>query len=133
MTQYTIGMNISKARLDTHRLPDGEARQFGNNARGFRDQIGWIRAFEAERTVYKPTGAYPCRFEDVLAAAGMPLAKVNPLQARRFAEARGTRAKTDKIDAEVLAHMGWPCSLPCMHRHQECCTISRNYRLHGTL
>ena len=70
MTQYTIGVDISKARLDAHRLPDGEARQFSNDRRGFRDLIGWIGSFEVERIVYEPTGAYHRRFEDVLAAVG---------------------------------------------------------------
>lgn len=106
MTQYTIGVDISKAHLDAHRLPDGIARQFTNNRRGFCDLIRWIGSLEVERIVYEPTGAYHRRFEDALAVAGAPLAKVNPLQARRFAQACGTRAKTDKVDAAVLAAMG---------------------------
>jgi transposase len=106
MTHYTIGVDISKAHLDAHRLPDGLARQFANDLRGFGAMIKWIGRLSIERIVYEPTGIYHRRFEDALAMAGLPLAKVNPLQARRFAEARGTRAKTDKVDAAVLAHMG---------------------------
>lgn len=106
MTQYTIGVDISKAHLDCHRLPHGEARQFTNDTSGFGDLIGWIGSLGVERIVYEPTGAYHRGFEDAMAAECMPLAKVNPLQARRFAEACGTRAKTDKVDARVLAHMG---------------------------
>lgn len=106
MTLYTIGVDISKARLDVHRLPGGEARSFGNDKRGFRGLIRWFRSFDVERIVYEPTGAYHRGFEDALAAAGMPLAKVNPLQARRFAQASGTRAKTDRADAQTLAAMG---------------------------
>jgi len=106
MTQYTIGVDISKAHLDAHRLPDGLARQFTNDDRGFGALVKWIGALDIERIVYEPTGVFHRRFEDALARAGFPLAKVNPLQARRFAEARGTRAKTDKVDAAVLAHMG---------------------------
>ncbi len=106
MTQYTIGVDISKAHLDAHRLPDGLARQFTNDRQGFGAMIKWIGKLEVERIVYEPTGIYHRRFEDALARAGLPLAKVNPLQARRFAQARGTRAKTDKVDAAVLAHMG---------------------------
>ncbi len=106
MTQYTIGVDISKAHLDVHRLPDGCARQFENNRTGFAGLIKWIGKLDIDRIVYEPTGIYHRSFEDALARAGLPLAKVNPLQARRFAEARGTRAKTDKVDAAVLAHMG---------------------------
>ncbi len=106
MTQYTIGVDISKAHLYAHRLPDGIARQFTNDRPGFSAMIKWIGNLDIERIVYEPTGIYHRHFEDALAKAGLPLAKVNPLQARRFAEARGTRAKTDKVDAAVLAHMG---------------------------
>ncbi len=106
MNQYTIGVDISKAHLDAHRLPDGLARQFTNDRRGFGGMIKWIGKLDIERIVYEPTGIYHRHFEDALTRAGLPLAKVNPLQARRFAEARGTRAKTDKVDAAVLAHMG---------------------------
>jgi transposase len=106
MTQYTIGVDISKAHLDAHRLPDGVARQFTNDRRGFEGLIKWIGKRAVARIVYEPTGIYHRSLEDSLAAVGLPLAKVNPLQARRFAEARGTRAKTDKVDAAVLAHMG---------------------------
>ncbi len=106
MTQYTIGVDISKAHLDVHRLPDGVARQFINDHLGFEALIKWIGKLNLKRIVYEPTGVYHRRFEEALSLAGLPLAKVNPLQARRFAEARGTRAKTDKVDATVLAHMG---------------------------
>jgi len=106
MTDYTIGVDISKALLDVHLLPDGETRQFTNQRCGFDELIQWIGRRKIARIVYEPTGAYHRSFEDALSKAGLPLAKVNPLQARRFAEARGTRAKTDRVDAEVLAVMG---------------------------
>lgn len=106
MTHYTIGVDISKAHLDVHRLPDGISRQFSNNPRGFCAMIEWIGKLHIERIVYEATGVYHRHFEDALAKAELPLAKVNPLQARRFAQACGTRAKTDKVDAAMLAHMG---------------------------
>ena len=55
--------------------------------------------------MYEPTGPYHRAFEKALSGR-FPLVKVNPLQARRFAEASGTRAKTDAVDAQVLARMG---------------------------
>ena len=117
MTQCTIGIDISKAHLDVHLLPDGIASDNSlMTGAGFTELIKWIGKRNVERIVYEPTGAYHRAFEDALSKAGLPLAKVNPLQARRFAEARGTRAKTDKVDAEVLGCHG-SCleagDLPC--------------------
>jgi transposase len=59
-----------------------------------------------ERVVFEPTGPYHRAFERVLGAADLPYAKVNPRQARRFAEAIGSLAKTDRLDAAMLARMG---------------------------
>jgi len=56
--------------------------------------------------VFEPTGPYHRAFEHALAKAGLPLVKVNPRQARRFAEATGKLAKTDRLDAALLARMG---------------------------
>ena len=106
MTHFTVGIDISKAHLDVHRLPDGASVQFTNNTRGFRDLFEWIGDRPVERIVYEPTGAYHLAMEDALAAAELPLAKVNPLHARRFAQACGTRTKTDPVDAAMLARMG---------------------------
>ena len=102
----TIGVDISKAHLDAHRLPDGASGRFPNDRRGVNALIEWCGRCEIERIVYEPTGAYHRVLEERLLAANLPLAKVNPLQARRFAQACGTRAKTDAVDAAVLARMG---------------------------
>ena len=61
--------------------------------------------------VYEPTGAYHGHFEQPLLQAELPVAKVNPRQARRFVEATGRLAKTDAVDAEVLATMGQALAL----------------------
>ncbi len=106
MTKMTIGVDISKANLDVHRLPDGESRQFANHAAGFKALLKWLKGLEIERVVYEATGPYHRAFERALARAGLVLCRVNPLQARRFAQANGKRAKTDKIDAAMLAFMG---------------------------
>ena len=57
------------------------------------------------RVVYEPTGPYHAAFERRFSAK-LPLCKVNPLQGRRFAQSKGTCAKTDKVDARMLAQMG---------------------------
>jgi transposase len=57
--------------------------------------------------LYEPTGPYHRVMEQALAAGGLPLAKIDPRQARRFAEATGKLEKTDRADAVLLARMGW--------------------------
>lgn len=105
MTETTIGIDISKDHLDAHRLPGDERRRFDNTATGHRALIRWIGAVPA-RVVYEPTGPCHRKLEVWLAAASMPIVKVNPRQAKRFAEAIGQLAKTDRLDAAMLARMG---------------------------
>lgn len=105
MNKDTIGIDISKDTLDAHRLSTGAAAQFANSAAGLRALRRWIGARIPDLVVYEATGAYHAALERGFADV-LPLVKVNPLQARRFAQARGTRAKTDAVDARVLAVMG---------------------------
>jgi transposase len=105
MTEHTIGIDISKTHLDAFRLEDQTARQFENTPRGIRALIRWLGQTPVARIVFEPTGPYHRAFETALSGK-FPLVKVNPLQARRFAEACGTRAKTDAVDARILARMG---------------------------
>ena len=106
MIPSTIGVDISKDFLDVHRLPDDKARRFDNSKAGHKALIRWLSEMPVARIVYEPTGPYHRAFEQALAKAGMPLAKVNARQARRFAEATGKLAKTDRADAAMLARMG---------------------------
>lgn len=105
MTDTTIGIDISKDTLDVHRLPSGESRVFANDRTGHRALLKWIGR-GVERVVYEPTGRYHRALERTLDQAGLPLVKVNPLRARRFAESYGQLAKTDARDAAMLARMG---------------------------
>lgn len=105
MTEDSIGIDISKDHLDVHRLSDGAAAQFANTSAGFRAVAKWLGSDMPARVVYEPTGPYHAAFEKCFSGR-LPLVKVNPLQARRVAQAKGTRAKTDKVDARVLAAMG---------------------------
>ena len=110
MAGTNIGIDISKDHLDVHRLPGDERRRFDNSKAGHKALIRWIGDTPA-RVVYEPTGYYHRALERALAAAGMPIAKVNPRQARRFAEATGNLAKTDALDAAMLTRMGAVLSL----------------------
>ena len=99
----SVGVDIAKDTLDVHLHPAGRVRRFANSAKGCADLIAWLGGFVIARVAFEPTGAYHRAFERCLAAAGLPLVKVNPRQARRFAEAIGRHAKTDAVDAAMLA------------------------------
>jgi len=99
----SVGVDIAKDTLDVHLHPAGSSRRFGNDATGCAALIAWLEGFVIARVAFEPTGAYHHTFERRLAAAGLPLVKVNPRQARRFAEAIGRQAETDAVDAAMLA------------------------------
>ena len=101
----TIGIDISKDHLDTHRLSDGKAKRFTNDRTGLKTLKNWIGP-QCCRVVYEPTGRYHRDLEARLSKTAHAMVKVNPKRARRFAEAVGQSAKTDRIDAELLARMG---------------------------
>lgn len=106
MMKDSIGIDVSKEHLDVYCQSDGRAARFGNDAAGFRKLKAWLpQTGDIARVVYEATGPYHAalerRFGDEL-----PLVKVNPLQARRFAQSQGSRTKTDAVDARMLAQMG---------------------------
>jgi len=105
----TIGIDISKETLDTYWLSKRKNKQFTNNKTGLRSLIRWVREAKVSLIVFEATGVYHRLLEIHLAAHDIPFARVNPRQARRFAEGTGTLAKTDRVDAAMLARMG---SLP---------------------
>lgn len=99
-----VGIDVSKRHLDVHELPSGRSRRFKNTKAGIRDLRAWV--CPAVRWVaYESTGSYHLRMEDAL-AAGLPLSRLNPKRARHFAKAFGVEAKTDRVDARMLAEMG---------------------------
>lgn len=112
MIPSTIGVDVSKDWLDAHRLADGAARRFANDKTGRKALIRWLSAAPVKRVVFEPTGPYHRPLERALDTAGLPIAKVNPRQARRFAEAAGKLVKTDRVDAALLARMGEALALP---------------------
>ncbi len=102
----TAGIDISKATLDVYCHPDKVSRQFANNLRGHRALVAWLTPWAPDRVVYEATGPYHRAMERALVQAELPIARINPLHARRFAEALGTPAKTDRQDAILLARLG---------------------------
>ena len=106
MTEHllqTIGIDISKATLDVHAYPSEAAQRFANTTKGHAALIKWLAQWPIERIAYEATGVYHRACEQAL--ADFPLVRINPERARRFAQAAGALAKTDKIDAAMLARM----------------------------
>ena len=101
----TIGIDVSKASLDVHLHPEGLRERFANDSAGHALLVSWAASHQPERVIFEATGAWHRALETALGQAGLPLVKINPLQARRFAQACGTRVKTDPVDAEMLARM----------------------------
>ena len=64
MTEYTIGVDISKSHLDVFRLEDGAARRFDNSAAGFGSLKKWLNKLPVARIVFEPTGPYHKAFQD---------------------------------------------------------------------
>lgn len=109
--QITIGIDIWKETVVAYRLSDNQSIQVANDGAGQKTLIRWIGKQNGSLVVFEATGAYHRGREAALAANGTAFAKVNPRQARRFAEATGRLAKTDRVDANMLAKMGAVLSL----------------------
>jgi transposase len=101
-----VGVDISKDTLDVAIHPEGESFRVANTPEGHRAFIRRLKGFEIARIVFEATGAYHRLFQKAIVEAGLPWVKVNPRRARRFAQAAGKLAKTDRCDALMLARMG---------------------------
>lgn len=100
----TIGIDISKDTLDTYWLTERKHKQFANNKTGMRALICWVREAEVSLVVFEATGIYHRLLEISLAEHDFSFARVNPRQARRFAEGTGTLAKTDLVPSRRCKH-----------------------------
>lgn len=98
-----VGIDVSKAWLDVHVLPSGEGFRVGNDGGGLERLRRRIAAIGPERVALEATGGLETLAVAELSAAGLPVVVVNPGQVRSFADALGKRAKTDPIDAAVIA------------------------------
>ena len=105
MDHTTVGIDVSKAHLDAHVNPAGRAARFPNDRDGIRRLIQWVGGAPVRCVAYEHTGRWHRPLEAALLRAGLPAAGTNPWRARRFAEATGRLAKTDPVDAAMLADM----------------------------
>jgi len=101
-----VGIDVSKGQLDVHLWPDGLDLSIENSDAGIRGLVKRLRKQTVKLIVLESTGRYERRVALALMEAGYEVAVVNPRQPRDFAKANGQLAKTDKIDARILAQFG---------------------------
>lgn len=98
-----VGIDVSKTTLDIAVVPTGEHWSRSNDAKGIRALIKEVEALKPNLIVMEATGGWEKSVAAGLAGASLPMAVVNPRPVRDFAKATGTLAKTDAIDARVIA------------------------------
>src|SRR6266550_9625040 len=101
-----VGIDVSKATLDVAIVPSGEVLQFANDADGTEELGKKLKSAAVDLVVMEATGGYETAVATALVAGGLRVAVVNPRQIRDFAKATGRLAKTDRIDAQVIAEFG---------------------------
>lgn len=106
-----IGIDVSKATLDVAIHGQATTRQFANTKAGFRRLVAWVAPRQPRQVVLEATGGLEEAALDALHAAGLPAVRLNARQGRDFARATGQLAKTDRLDARVLAHMAQAMTL----------------------
>jgi len=103
MTGKIVGIDVSKDRLDVHVLPQRAQFVVARDGKGLADLAERLLAERVALIALEATGGLESVAAAALASAGLPVAVVNPAQVRHFAKALGQRAKTDPIDAAVIA------------------------------
>jgi transposase len=98
-----IGIDVSKDRLDVHVLPQGEAFAVPRSGAGVEALCRRLGGLSPSHVAVEATGGFETVVAAGLAGAGLPVVVVNPAQVRHFARALGERAKTDPVDAAVIA------------------------------
>jgi transposase len=99
-----VGVDVSKGKLDIFIRPQGDRFTVANDASGHGELVARCAAAKADVVVFESTGGYERDATHALMQAGFNVAVVNAAQVRYFGKATGVLAKTDTIDAEVIAH-----------------------------
>jgi transposase len=103
MEDTVVGIDVSKDRLDVHVLPGGQSFAVTRDAAGLDELAGRLLPLKPVAVAVEATGGFETVVAASLAAASLPVVVVNPAQVRHFALAVGKRAKTDPIDAGMIA------------------------------
>ncbi len=98
-----IGIDVSKENLDVAVRPTGEEKSFAHDEKGLLQMADWIQSLDLPLVVLEATGGLEKAPVCILASRGVRLVVMNPRQIRDFAKATGALAKTDKIDARMIA------------------------------
>jgi transposase len=104
MDAIYVGIDVSKDRLDGHVRPTGETIAVARDGKGLEELVKRLHALAPTLIAVEATGGFETIVAAAVAGASLPLVVVNPAQVRHFARAIGKRAKTDPIDAAVIAH-----------------------------
>ena len=104
-TGIWVGIDVSKAQLDVHLLPQGTAFAIANTPQGVEMLIKTLKPLNPQRVILEATGGLERLVMRALSDAQIAFSQVNPRQVRAFATACG-KAKTDALDAEMLARFG---------------------------
>jgi transposase len=104
MEQRYVGIDVAKDRLDVHIRPTGEVFGVARDGEGLATLVERLTSAPPTLVVLEASGGFELTVAAAIAAAGLPLAVVNPRQIRDFARATGKLAKTDALDAAAIAH-----------------------------
>ena len=132
-TPVFVGIDVSKAQLDVAMRPDGRFSVVHNES-GMAELVTQLQAIRPTLIVLEATGGMELPLTSALALAGLPVVVINPRQVRDFAKATGQLAKTDAIDAQVLAHFAEvirpePRPLPDEQTHALAALVARRQQL----
>jgi len=137
-SETIIGIDVSKARLDVGRYPTGGSWSFSQDGEGFDGLVRELKGQAPTLVVLEASGGLEIPVVAFLHEAGLPVVVVNPRQVRDFAKATGHLAKTDRIDAGVLAHFGavvrpQPGPMPSKAEQELAALTGRRRQLMGML
>lgn len=131
-----VGIDVAKDEFDVAVAATGKGWRFPNTAAGWRSAIKRLRQFLVALVVLEATGGREWKLVDALEAAGFEVAVVNPIQIRNFARSLGILAKTDRIDARVIARFAAAVRPPVRERPSRevrdlAALVSRRWQLQG--
>lgn len=104
--QINVGVDVGKTQLDIYIRPSDIYFTVPNDAKGIKQALKEIKKHKVTRIIVEATGRYEHAFVVACAKAKLPFVIANPIRIRKFAESLGQFAKTDKIDAKIIAHYG---------------------------
>jgi len=128
VTQNIIGVDIAKNWIDVHNLQRGQHQRIAMETKALQ---GFVKKLPKDsHIIFEASGGYERPLQDMLITHKLAYSRINPRQAREFARATGALAKTDKVDAKMLAKMGQALQLaptppPCLHRQYLAALVAR--------